>query len=333
MKKRILLMILLCLLIMTGCDNSDKYNGHLNVLNWSAYIPDSVIEDFEDLYNIKVNYGTYSSNEELLAKVASSKEGTYDLVFPSDYMVELMKERNLIDKLDLTKIPNFANVDETFLHQSYDENNDYSIPFLSTIVVIAYNKDKIKENITGYNDLLDSKYQNNIVLLDDQRIVIGMGLMAAGYDMNDISSEGLSKAKEWLLNLKKNVKAYDSDSPKTFFITDEVDIGIMWSAEAILAKEDNPSIEIVYPREGHAISMDNYVVLKKAKNKKNAYLFINYLLREDVSRKIIEEYPYISPNKNIEPSISHNHIFNNGHYVKNIGSNIKSYDKLWADIK
>ena len=327
------LLIIVSLFIITGCTSTKKYNGTINVLNWSAYIPDSVIDDFEKEYNIKVNYGTYSSNEELLAKITSSKKGTYDLVFPSDYMVELMKQKNLIDKLDINRIPNYKNINEIFLKQDYDKNNEYSLPFLSTIVVIVYNTDKIKDNIDSYNDLLKSKYKNNIVLLDDQRIVIGIALMALGYDMNETDTKALKEAEEWLLKLKKNIKAYDSDSPKTFFITDEVDIGVMWSAEAILAKEENSKIKIIYPTDGHAISMDNYVILKGAKNKENAYLFINYLLREDVSKKIIEEYPYISPNKNIKSSINLDDVFNNGYYVKNIGSKIKQFDKLWANIK
>lgn len=327
------LIILFILVFITGCTSNNSYNGVVNVLNWSSYIPDEVISNFEKEYNIKVNYGTYSSNEELLAKVTSSKEGTYDVVFPSDYMVELMIEKDIIQMMDKSKITNYTNINPIFLNQEYDKNNDYSLPFLSTIVVIAYNKDRIKDNVEGYNDLLNSNYKNNIVVLDDQRIVVGLSLMALGYDMNETDTNKLKEAENWLLNLKNNTKAYDSDSPKTFFITDEVDLGIMWSAEAILAKEKNDNIEIVYPKEGHAISMDNYTILKGAKNKDNAYLFINYLMRDDVSKKIIDEYPYISPNKNISNSIALSDIFNNGYYVKNIGDSIKSYDKLWANIK
>ena len=331
MKK--ILIVLLSLILITGCTNNNKYKGELNVLNWSAYIPDSVIRDFEKEYNIKVNYGTYSSNEELLAKVTSSKEGTYDLVFPSDYMVELMKQKNIIKKINKDKIKNKDNINKYFLNQDYDPSNEYSLPFLSTIVVIAYNQNNINTKITGYNDLLNKNYKNNIVMLDDQRIVIGMALMSLGYDMNDTNPNHLQEAKDWLLKLKKNIKAYDSDSPKTFFITDEVDVGVMWSAEAIIAKKENPDIQIVYPKEGHAISTDNYTILKGSKNEDNAYLFINYLLRNDVSKKIVDEYPYNSPNKNIKNEINLNQIFRNGHYVENIGSNIKQYDKLWADIK
>ena len=133
---------------------------------------------------------------------------------------------------------------------------------------------------------------------------------------------------------KKNVKAYDSDSPKTFLITNEVDIGVMWNAEAEIAKEENPNIEIIYPSEGHAISTDNYCIVKGAKNIDNAYLFIDYLMRNYVAKEIVSEYPYISPlNIEQQSKVLTEDIFNNGYYVKNIDKNIQKYDKIWADIK
>lgn len=328
--------IILCFLVLffTGCVNSSNYSGTLNVLNWSSYIPDDVIRDFEKEYNIKVNYGTYSSNEELLAKIVSSKNGTYDVIFPSDYMVELLRSKDLLEKIDISRISNYDNLNGIFLNKGYDFNNEYSLPFLTTIVVIAVNRDNVSDNISSYNDLLNRKYKNNIVLLDDQRIIIGMGLLAGGFDMNSIGDYELNVAKEWLLKLKDNIKAYDSDSPKTFFITEEADIGVMWNAEAEIAKENNPNIEIIYPKEGHAISTDNYTIVKGSKNVDNAYLFINYLLRNDVSKRITDEYPYISPNNISQKSnVSFESIFDKGYYVNNIGFDIKKYDKIWADIK
>ena len=328
------MLFFILIILLSGCSARRQYEGEVNVLNWSSYIPDSVIRDFENKYHVKVNYGTYSSNEELLAKITSSKKGTYDVIFPSDYMVELMKSRGLIQMIDKNRLYNLGNINPLFLNQKYDFYNHYSLPFLSTIVVVAVNRNHISDSITSYNDLLNSEYVNNIVMIDDQRIVIGIALMALGYDMNEVDDMALKEAKEWLLQLKKNIKAYDSDSPKTFFITEEADIGIMWNAEAELAKLDNSNIEIVEMKEGHAISTDNYAIVSGAKNIDNAYLFINYLLENNVSDRITKEYPYVSPNNIKQNSIIQpKEIFDNGYYVKNIGSNISKYDKLWADIK
>ena len=332
MKKIILL--LFTILLLCGCDNNSSGKNEVNILNWTSYIPYEIINDFTRETGIKVNYGTYSSNEELLAKISSSKEGTYDLIFPSDYMVELMISRDMLDELDKSKINNFDNINPLFLNQHFDPDNKYSIPFLAATSVIAVNRDHISDEITSYNDLFDEKYKNNIVLLDDQRIVIGMALQANGYSMNETDKDKLNDAKEWLLKLNKNIKAFDSDSPKTFLITNEVDVGIIWNAEAHIAKEYNDNIEIIYPKDGFAISLDNYVLVKGAKNKDNAYKFIDYILRDDVNKKITEEYPYINTTHNLNLEYSELiNILNNGSYVENIGSNISTYDKIWAEIK
>ncbi len=332
MKKIILIVV--SLLFLCSCEKNNTSN-EVNVLNWSSYIPYEVINDFTKETGIKVNYGTYSSNEELLAKISSSKEGTYDLIFPSDYMIELMISKNMLDKMDTSKIENFKNINPLFLHQTFDKNNEYSIPFLAATSVIAVNRENIRDEIRSYNDLLNPKFKNNIVLIDDQRIIIGASLQALGYPLNDTDEVHITQAKDWLLNLNKNIKAFDSDSPKTFLITNEVDIGVIWNAEAIIAKEINPNIEIIYAKDGFAISLDNYALVKGAKHKDNAYKFINYILRDDVNKRITEEYPYINTtinNRNLETYELEN-ILRNGSYVENIGEKISLYDKVWAQIK
>ena len=341
--KKIVLLILISILL-TACNFNNSKDNVVNILNWSSYIPDVVIRDFEKETNIKVNYGTYSSNEELLAKISSAKEGTYDLIFPSDYMVELMKNRHLITSLDKSKLTNLNNINPNYLNLSYDYGNNYSLPFLAATVVIAVNTENIKDNITSYNDLLNPKYQNNIVLIDDQRIIIGMALLALGYDMNETDEKKLKQAKEWLLKLKNNVKAFDSDSPKTFLISKEVDIGVLWNAEAAIAMEENSNIKTIYPNEGFALSIDNFAIPKGSKNQDNAYKFIDYILRPEVMQKIIESYPYKNVNKETDKLLDSNYLNNNaanisdkmiknGILVKNIGSFFKDYDKVWAQIK
>ncbi len=332
MKKIIILLI--CLIMLTGCTGK-KYDGVVNVLNWSSYIPTDVIKDFEKEYNIKVNYGTYSSNEELLAKLSSSKKGTYDVVFPSDYMVELMIQKDMLMPIDIGNLTNYKNIDRAFLYQEYDPYNEYSLPFLLATSVIAYNKENVEETITDYSDLRNEKYKNDIVVLDDERITIGAFLQALDYDINDYDDEHLNQAYSFYLQLKDNIKAFDSDAPKTFLITNETNIGILWNAEAILAKEENPNIEIVYPKSGYALSMDNYVITKESKNVDNAYLFIDYLLRNESCQRIINDYPYISTNKNVTnySDAELEEILQNGSYIKNVSTNIKKFDRLWARMK
>ena len=337
MKKLILLFLVL---LLTGCTNDRE----LNILNWSSYIPDEVIKEFEDKTNIKVNYSTYSSNEELLAKLSSAKIGTYDLIFPSDYMVEIMRERDLIEKIDYSKLNNVSNINKTYLNLKYDINNEYSIPFIAATTLISVNKDIIKDDIKSYNDLLNPKYKNEIVLIDDQRIIIGMALLANGYDMNSCNPYELEVAKEWLLKLKDNLKAYDSDSPKNFLITKEASIAVLWNAEAALAKQENSNIVNIFPNEGFALSIDNFAIPKNASNKDELYEFIDYMLDPYVMKKIIESYPYKNVNYKTDLLLDDKYLNNNasniddnvikkGIFVNNIGASVKLYDKIWAYIK
>ena len=334
MKKfSLLVLLLICSLLLTGCTSKNNKQV-VNVLNWSSYIPDEVIKDFEKETGIKVNYGTYSSNEELLAKLSSSKDGTYDVVFPSDYMVELMINKNMLSKLDTSRLTNYKNIDKVFLKQSYDKNNSYSLPFLLATSVIAYNSENVND-IYDYRDLAREDYKNDIVLLDDERITIGAFLQALGYDINDYNDNHLEEAYQFYNSFKDNIKAFDSDSPKSFLITNETNIGVLWNAEAILARDQNPNIIIVYPSSGYALSMDNYVITKGATNVDNAYKFIDYLLRDEVCQKIIDDYPYISTNKNTSNYSDEElkEILENGNYIKNVGENIKKFDRLWAKMK
>ena len=333
-----------CLLIFlcTGCS---KNNGRqVNILNWSSYIPSDVIIDFEKKSGIDVNYGTYSSNEELLAKVSVAKEGTYDLIFPSDYMVEIMVDRGIIDEIDLSRLENVSNLNSKFMNLEFDFGNKYTLPFVAASTVIAVNREFINDEINSYNDLLSKKYKGEIVLIDDQRIIIGMALLANGFDMNSTDDKELEIAKNWLLKLKKNLKAYDSDSPKNFLISKEASIAVLWNAEGALANMENPLIENVFPKEGVALSIDNFAILKGAKNIDCAYEFIDYILEPEVMKKIIESYPYKNVNKETEKLLDDSYLFNNaaniddsvfkdGLFVDNIGNNISKYDRVWALIK
>ncbi len=339
MKKLIILLVFIFLL--SGCSNNEEV---VNILNWSSYIPNEVIKDFEESTGIKVNYNTYSSNEECLAKLQAAKSGTYDLIFPSDYLVELLIEKEMIQKLDKTKLNNISNLNTNYLDLEYDPSNVYTLPFLAASVVIVYDEEFVNKEITSYNDLLSSEYADNIVLLDDQRIIIGMALLALGYDMNDTNDSHIEEAINWLLALKPNIKAFDSDSPKTFMITKETKIGVMWNAEAALAMNEVPSLKVAYPSEGFNISIDNFAIPSNAKNLDNAYKFIDYILKPEVMQRIIEEYPYKNLNiktqellsdtyiNNIAANIPDNY-FNRGLFVKNIDEAILKYDKAWVSIK
>ena len=344
MKKKLIVLFICILFLCSGCSNNKEVQRKVNILNWSSYIPGDVILDFEKETGIKVNYNTYSSNEECLAKISNAREGTYDLIFPSDYMIEIMKNRDLLEKLDKTRLNNVSNLNSKFLSLEYDVYNEYTLPFIAATTVISVNREFIRDDIKSYNDLLNPKYKNELVLIDDQRIIIGMALLANGYDMNSVNDKELEVAKNWLLKLKPNIKAYDSDSPKNFLISKEASIAVLWNAEGALSSMENNAIENIFPEEGVALSIDNFAIPKGAKNKDELYEFIDYILRGDVMKRIVESYPYKNVNKETDSLLSEDYLTNpaanisdkvmdTGKFVENIGSKVKTYDKIWVQIK
>ncbi|RHK42227.1 spermidine/putrescine ABC transporter substrate-binding protein [Anaerobutyricum hallii] len=317
----------------------------MNIFIWTEYVPDSVIQKFEKETGIKVNVSTYSSNEDMLAKVKSESEGTYDIIQPSDYMVEQMSSQGMLEELKTDELKNLSNIGESYLNPSYDPGNKYSVPYQGGVAGIAVNTSKVKKNITSYADLFDSSLKNSIVALDDYRAVIGMTARSMGYSMNETDPAILSKIQDKLLTLKNNVKLYDSDSPKSALISGDCTVGYVWSAEIALAMEENPDIKVVYPKEGAYLFMDNWAIPKGAKNYDNAIKFIDFMLDSENAQMVLEEFPYLSPNTKAVEAMGEDYakneaknppeeVIKNGEYVKNLDADtLKTYDEMWTKLK
>ena len=285
----------------------------------------------------------YSSNEEMLSKVKSSPAGTYDIVVPTDYMVETMINQGLLAELDKSKLPNYKNLSPAFLNPAFDPQSAYSVPYLGGMVALCVNKSLVGEEITSYNQIFDPKYADSIVALDDFRMIIGVVAKSMGYSGNETDPAKLEKIRERLMELKPNIKVLDSDSPKTAMINEETSIGLIWSAEVAMAQAENPDIQIVFPKEGHMLFLDNMTILKDAKNPDAAAQFINYILDPEVSKTISEEFPYINPNAEAVKLLGDDYINNpacnvpeqyisEGEYVKNIDKVVDTYSDMWAEF-
>ncbi len=317
--------------------------GELNVYVWTEYMPQTVFDEFEKETGIHVNVSTYSTNEDMLAKVKASNSGIYDIVVPSDYMVKMMIDQGLLRKLDKSKLTNASNIDSAYLDQYFDKGNEYSMPYLGGVVALCINKTKITEPITSYRQIMDPKYKESMVALDDFRAVIGMTAKSLGYSLNTTKEDELAKVKEQLAKLKPNIKVLDSDSPKTSMINGETNIGYMWSAEIALCMQENSDFDIVFPKEGCYEFLDNMCVLKGAKNFDNANAFINFVLKGETGKLVLDEYPYLSPNKaavalmpdsykNNKASNVPSDVIKNGEYVKDIGADVSKYDSIWTEF-
>lgn len=333
--------------VLTGCGSSAKTgeNGTINIYTWTEYIPDSVIAKFEKETGIKVNHTTFSSNEDMLAKIKSEDEGAFDIIQPSDYMVEQMASQGMLEELDASALTNLSNIGEAYLSPSYDPGNKYSVPYLGGVEAIAVNKDAITVPVTSYGDLFNPEFANQEVLLDDFRAIIGMTARSLGYSMSTSDPNELAEIKAKLLTIKPNVKLYDSDSPKSALISGECSLASVWNAEIALAMEDNESIDIVYPEEGAYLFMDNWAIPKGAKNVEGAMKFINFMLDEENMSEVLEEFPYLCPNSKAVSLMGEEYASNlaknppaevieKGEYIKNLDNEtLAVYDQMWTELK
>ena len=322
----------------------------LNIFVWTEYFPQDMLDCFQRVYGIKLNRDEYSSNEEMYAKVSAG--GTsYDLVQPTDYIVNLMIRKDLLQELDHSKLPNMGNLDPNWMNKDFDPGNKYTIPYLAGTDAIVYNADTVKELPQSWADLWKPEYAGRMVFIDDSRVVIGMTLLTLGYDPNTTDPAQLDEAKTKLAQLIPNVKVFDSDSPKTALIAGDVDLGLVWTGEAFIAHQENPAIQYIYPQEGAIIWQDNWAMLKGASHADAAYAWMNYLLQGDVFWLTIRDFPYINPNtaaleyaKTNQPDVYKAYFdspitnppaeaIKNGHGIKDVGDATPLYDAIWVEVK
>ena len=268
----------------------------LNIYCWSEYIPQDVIDDFSKETGIKVSVENYASNEEMLAKLGAGG-GSFDIIQPSEYVVEALVKEKLLRPLDKKAIPNLKNIDPKFLNMSFDPGNKYSVPFMAGTVGIAINTELVKDDIKSFSDVFKPANKGKIVVLDDAREIVSWALLSKGIPVNDVSDKNLEKAKGVLADWIPLIKVYDSDSPKTALLNGDVAIGVVWGGEGAILLNENKKFRWVIPAEGTHLFIDSLAIPKTAKNFANAEKFMNYILQPEVSKKISEAFPYLNPNK------------------------------------
>ena len=269
----------------------------LIVYNWGEYIDPDVITLFEEETGIKVIYEEYETNEIMYPKVESGAV-TYDLVCPSDYMIEKMITNDLLAEIDWDNIPNIVNIDPLYMEQStqFDPENKYSIPYTFGTVGILYNTTMVDEPITSWNVLWNSKYADNILMQDSVRDAYAVALKKLGYSLNSANLDELDLATNELIAQKPLVQAYVVDQVRDKMIGNEAALGVIYSGEAIYTQRENPNLAYVIPEEGSNIFIDSWVMLKNAPNKENAEEFLNFLCRPDIALMNFEYITYSTPN-------------------------------------
>lgn len=348
MKKMAFVMALVLLAgSLAGC-GAKEGQVTLYVLNWGDYIDDEevdVIAAFMDKYpNIKVNYSTTASNEEMLVKL-SDPNSVYDICFPSDYIIEKMIRDDMLHELNKENIPNLANIDERFWEFSdeFDPGNKYSVPYMWGTVGILYNTTIVQEPVTSWKIFWDETYAGQILMYDSIRDTIGITLKMLGYSINTREEAHVLAAQDALIAQRPLVQAYLGDPIKEAMIRGSGAMAVVYSGDAIWCMEENPDLAFVVPDEGSNVWIDNIIVPKTSKHTYEAELFIDFLCEAEIAKANTEYIGYSSPNKAalelLDPEMLEDETYNPPQEVldrceifHDLGDFIEVYNDAWTKI-
>ncbi|NPU90048.1 MAG: extracellular solute-binding protein [Fervidobacterium sp.] len=321
--------------LLSSCNKSSV----LRIYNWADYIPEEVIQQFEKEYNCKVIYDTFASNEETFAKIKSGGTG-YDIVFPSGDHVKMMINEGLLEKLDLSKIPNFKNIDPIVLSKTtYDPNHEYSVPYMMGTTGLIVNKKYLKDYEKSWSIYERADLKGKMTLLDDMREVFGAALKYPGYSVNTTNPDEIEQAKQVILKWKENIVKFDATTYAQGVVNGEFWVvhGYPENVFQLIPEEDLENFEFFVPKEGGTLWIDNMVILKDAKNKDLAYKFINFILRPEIAAQISDYLMIPSPitdaqkYKKVEPLYTLDEL-SNCEIIDYIGEHIDLYNKAWEEI-
>lgn len=317
------------------------------IYNWGEYLDPETLNMFEEDTGIQVVYEEFETNESMFPKVQAGAV-SYDVVCPSDYMIERMIENNLLAEINFDNIPNIKYIGDAYLvqSQSFDPGNKYSVPYCWGTVGILYNKTMVDEPIDSWSVLLDSKYEDQILMQNSVRDALGIALKYLGYSLNSTDLDELNEAQELLLKQKPLVQAYVVDQVRDKMIGGDAAIGVIYSGEAIYTQAENPDLEYVVPKEGSNLWIDSWVIPKNAKNKENAEAFINFMCRPDIAKMNFDYVTYSTPNtaardliedeaiRNSQIAFPDESILNRCETYSYLGTKYDEiYNKLWREVK
>lgn len=317
------------------------------IYNWGEYIDPEVLDMFEEETGIQVIYEEFETNEIMYPKIQSGAIA-YDLVCPSDYMIQKMIQNDLLQPLNFDNIPNAKNIGQVYYEKSrqFDPDNQYSIPYCWGTVGILYNTKMVEEPIDSWTVLWDTQYKDNILMQDSVRDAFAVALKTLGYSLNSTSIHELTQAKDLLVQQKPLVQAYVIDQVRDKMIGNEAAIGVIYSGEAIYTQTENPDLAYVVPKEGSNMWIDSWVMPKNAPNKENAEKFLDFLCRPEIALMNFEYITYSTPNEKArelieDPAIRNSEIAFPGDSILSrcetftyLGEDADEvYNQLWREVK
>ena len=289
MKKTLTFVLALSLVLLAAAGLAET----LNVFNWGDYIDTDVLRQFEEETGIDVVYQLYETNEDMYAKMKSS---SFDVIFPSDYMVERLIREKRVQEINWDNIPNIKNIDPRFLDRSYDPGSKYSVPYTWGTMGILFNTTMVDEAPTSWETLMDPAYTMDMLMLNSPRDTLGIALIMTGHDLNSTDPADIEDAKQLLIEQKPMVLAYVVDEVKDKMIAGEAAVALVWSGDATYCMDENEELDYVVPKEGSNIFFDAVCIPSDAKNVSGAEKFIDFLCRADIAAKNYEYVGYAIPN-------------------------------------
>lgn len=268
----------------------------LNFYNWDTYIGENTLADFNAATGIEVKMDLFADNDELFAKLKGGNPG-YDVIVPTNDMLERMIKASMVIPLDHAKIPNMANIDKNFLEAAFDPGRKYSLPYMWGTLGIGYRKSKIEGEVDSWNLILDSdKYSGKISLLGDAQNVIGPALKYLGYSYNSTNAEELKKAEDLLIAQKKHVKVFADDNGQDLLASGEVDICQEWNGDIVQVMAEDEDLNYIVPKEGSLLWQDTLAIPAGAPHPENAHAFLNFVFDAEAGKHIAETIQFATAN-------------------------------------
>jgi spermidine/putrescine transport system substrate-binding protein len=336
-------LLLLALLLQSTVFAAEKI---LNIYAWTGEVPDFVVREFEKETGIKINISTYDNNEIMYAKLRTTKNPGYDVIMPSSNFVDRMQRQGMLEKLDKSKLTNWNNLNPSFLHRNYDPNNEFSVPYIWGITGIFVNDKYFSPyTIKKWKDLWDKRFENQLMVLDDSKELFSIALLTLGHPVNDQNPEHIKEAYLLLKSLMKNIKVFSTSAVVAIIMDEDAKAGIAWNGDTMKARSENAHINFIIPEDGFIIWVDSFAVPKSAPHKNAAYLFLDFMMRPDIAKRIVLYTNYATANlaaqKILPPDISENpiiypskEVLSRGQFQTDLSdSTLALYEKYWESLK
>ena len=342
MTKKIWMALALAAAVAALCGCAEK-KPTLHVYTWSDYIKPELVQQFERENNCKVVVDTYASNEEMYAKLKAGATG-YDLLFPSSYMVKIMHDQGMLQKLNLDLIPNRQNIDPAYMQLAFDREMDHSVPYTVTVTCLGYLGSKVKDFEPTWAMLDREDLKGRMTMLNDHREVIGVALKYLGYSLNTLDDQQLAEAKKVVMGWKKNLAKFENEQYKNGLASGEFLLTHGYSGDLLLVQQENPDIQIAVPREGSQINFDDMVIPVGAPQPELAHKMINFILDPQSAAELTEYIFFLCPNLPSYALLSEEtranpilfppaEVVAKLETLADLGENNVKYTKIWDEIK